>query len=165
MKKREMIIVGVALLAGAYALLDYTVLSRPSSVKSEAVDREKQSALGAFVQSAQARLAVFSGTDDNRVRQIIARAEAPWESDPFEALPTAGPVAAEQGQAVDTGVELRYTGYIRAGTRELAVINGMEYHLGDSLLDLGYRVVSITPERVVLVTEASAEIILPLEEN
>jgi hypothetical protein len=43
-----------------------------------------------------------------------------------------------------------YSGFIIAGGRAMAVINGNEYGKGDTLLGLGYQVVHITPEKVVV---------------
>lgn len=46
--------------------------------------------------------------------------------------------------------DFSYTGYLDAGSRRLAIINGIEYMVGDQL-DSGSLVVkSIDPEKVVL---------------
>jgi len=47
----------------------------------------------------------------------------------------------------------------------LAVINGMEYTVGEMLRDIGYKVFRITSSQVILLTETNKEITLYLEEN
>jgi hypothetical protein len=83
--------------------------------------------------------------------QMIARIESAWPKDPFvqpeqrtgaqTARPDAPPILL-------SGMD--YSGYLFAGGRVMAVINGNEYGKGDTLLDLGYQVVHITPEKVVV---------------
>lgn len=165
MKKREMIIVGVALLAAGYGLLDYFVLARESSVKSEVAFQEQQTELAAFIQGAQLQLTAISGKDNARIHHQIVRAEAQWTHDPFEQQAIADTDTPGQDSTRDAGVEMHYTGFIMAGNTLLAVINQMEYAIGDALLDIGYKIISISPEWVVLLTQDSSEIIIPLEEN
>ncbi|MFH1154506.1 MAG: hypothetical protein V1793_11890 [Pseudomonadota bacterium] len=165
MKKREMIILGVAVLAVVYGLLDYLVLSRQSPGRSDAALKQKQTELASVVEVSQIQLSAFSGTDNARVTYMITKAEAEWESDPFGMLSVADTGNDAQGPVKDGGVELHYSGFVKAGRQLLAVINKMEYNIGDALLELGYRVISISQERVVLMTEDSSEIIIPLEEN
>lgn len=83
--------------------------------------------------------------------QMIARIESTWPKDPF--------VQPEQRSGAQTAQPdappillsgMDYSGFIFAGGRAMAVINGNEYSKGDTLLDLGYQVVHITPEKVVV---------------
>lgn len=44
----------------------------------------------------------------------------------------------------------RYTGYVELGSGRLAVVDGIEYQAGDTLEGGGYKVLSITPDKVFL---------------
>lgn len=51
----------------------------------------------------------------------------------------------------------RYSGYVELGSGKLAVINGYEYQVGDSLEGGGFKVVAIAPERVTLESLANGD--------
>ena len=159
MKKREMIIVGVALAALAYGALDYLVLSRKPAGPAATPE------LSAFSDATRVQLAVLTGKESDRVQYQIARAEAEWQSDPFAMPPVAELASAGKDSDKGPGVDLHYTGFIQAGRQVLAVINQMEYNVGETLLELGYRVMGISQERVVLLTDDNSELVIPLEEN
>jgi hypothetical protein len=44
----------------------------------------------------------------------------------------------------------RYTGYVELGSGRLAVVDGFEYQVGDSLEGGGYKVAAISPDKVFL---------------
>jgi hypothetical protein len=99
---------------------------------------------------------------------ILAQARAGWKSDPF--LKSKLPVKLDgsiNAAATDVaGVRLSYSGYLTMGSRQLAVINGMEYSVGDELNQSEYIVESIAPNLVVIgVTGKSDKIVIPLEET
>lgn len=165
MKKREIIILVLACAAVVYGAIDFLVLSKKKPVQSSAAGLEEQlSPVKAFVSTVQDQLAVFRKTDVSREDYIISRGEAPWHHDPFvESMMAPEEMKDETGFA--DGIEIRYSGFIQAGETIFAVINGMEYTLGETLLDLGYKVVNIDTARVILSNEANKEIFIPLEEN
>ena len=43
-----------------------------------------------------------------------------------------------------------YSGFVQMGDTKFAIINGMEYTIGDAVLDTSYYVKTITPQQVVL---------------
>lgn len=58
----------------------------------------------------------------------------------------------------------RFTGYVELGSGRLAVVDGMEYQVGDTLDGGGYKVLSIAPEQVVLESLANGQQVpLPYE--
>ncbi|MBI9089047.1 MAG: hypothetical protein JEZ12_07515 [Desulfobacterium sp.] len=163
MKRREKIILLVAVLMGVYGLADYFLLSGGSD-GSQVVAQMAEQELETYVSTASARLAVASIKDRGHTDYLISKAEADWTRDPFRAELTK---AVEDAQPVSDAkdAELVYSGFIRAGSLLLGVVNGMEYRSGEMLNELGYKVEEITPAQVVLRTEANKEIILYLEEN
>lgn len=142
MKKREKIILavmGVALLCAAYVFL-----SDRSSPQTNVVTEQNLASVKAF--SAQLtedlKKDILTGPD----RYVLERAEAEWASDPFLGKKLSSAVETAGGQP---GI-FAYSGYLEAGRKRLAIINGMEYQVGEQLEPGGYVVLSIDPEKVIL---------------
>jgi hypothetical protein len=60
-----------------------------------------------------------------------------------------------------------YTGFLRMGDKRLAIINGMEYEVGEILEPGGFTIRSISPSRVVIAPPGRKKktLILPMEET
>ncbi len=115
---------------------------------------------------------------------VAGLAESAWSADPF--LSSATPVQFGQKDKKPAGpvvspaeLGFSFTGFLQAGSKFLAVINGREYETGDHLVtDQGpdaagagkaaagaYMVKSISPRQVVIVSDLEqTEIVLPLED-
>ncbi len=172
MSQREKIIVGLMLLSvvyGIYALFfegkGKNKASQPGVV-SAAVQLDN---LNAFITKvADASKAGMSKED----KYIISRAETKWKQDPMitaeltdkpkEEIDRQKKVIQETGPRPD----LTYTGFMQMGDKKFAIINGFEYAPGDQLIVGDYKVASITPTKVVIVsTDGSKKrFIYPLEE-
>ena len=50
-----------------------------------------------------------------------------------------------------------FTGYVELGSGRLAVVDGMEYQVGDMLESGGYKVVAIAPDLVALESLANGQ--------
>jgi hypothetical protein len=163
MKKREIIIVMLAGILVLYGLLDFFVFSgKPENGEDEKIAGQL-SGITAFAESAGSELAAVAAEKEfPDMDYLVSRIESEWPHDPFVADGSAGIQAAVSDLEAP---KLAYTGFIKAGKKILAVINGMEYEIGELLKDVGYKVSGITPSRVVLLTELNKEIILQLEEN
>lgn len=85
---------------------------------------------------------------------VLSRARGPWGDNPFY---EAGPVN------YDPGEDLHYQGYVRSGSRVIALINNREYRLGETMEGRDIKVRAITADRVVLVDQSGRKRILPLE--
>ncbi|WP_300163070.1 hypothetical protein [Solidesulfovibrio sp.] len=75
---------------------------------------------------------------------MVAAIDAPWPRQAFYDRPFAGQEAAKPV------TRPHYSGYVELGTGRLAVVDGLEYQVGDTLESGGYKVASITPDMVVL---------------
>ncbi len=102
---------------------------------------------------------------------VITQAGANWTKDPF--IPSVAPLKKQltvettpQEQVVEQRSDgFIYTGYLKLGSTKLAVINGMEYSVGESLDSNGLYVKSISPHHVVIGKVNGLETIqLPLRE-
>lgn len=76
---------------------------------------------------------------------VLAAIDRKWRATAFYDRPLAGREAAARPAALP-----RYTGYVELGSGRLAVVDGMEYQVGDSLEGGGYKVVSIASDQLVL---------------
>jgi len=163
MKQREKAILLIAAAAVAYAVY-VLFLSGPPKVAS--IDREQElEAARTFVLDTSKILAA----DKAAIRDayIIGRASMAWEEEPF----LISELAIEEGASSETEEDqtltlpFRYTGYISAGNKKLAVINGMEYEIGDVLDPGGHTIVSISPIQTIIETaEEQIPITLPMED-
>ncbi|HYA42620.1 MAG TPA: hypothetical protein VEF34_15050 [Syntrophobacteraceae bacterium] len=81
--------------------------------------------------------------------RILELASTEWASDPFlgKKLTAAKPASPKAGE---THTALAYTGFVIAGQARLAVINGMEYQVGEVVLGSELVVQAISPQNVVV---------------
>ncbi|MBU1342858.1 MAG: hypothetical protein KKE44_05765 [Proteobacteria bacterium] len=165
MNKREIIIISLAVIIGIYGLLDYFVFSGKKMNGEDKKTGVAVERINAFAESAGLNLSsIIAKKDFQDTAYLISKAEIKWDNDPFLVYDP-NEIKLEEDFSAQGIPELAYTGFIQAGKKVLAVVNGMEYALGEMLKDVGYKVFSITPSRVVLLTEANKEIILQLEEK
>ncbi|MBW2432759.1 MAG: hypothetical protein JRF36_04095 [Deltaproteobacteria bacterium] len=172
MTQREKIIVGLMLLTVAYGIYALffegkgkSAATEPASVSS-AVQLEN---LNAFIlKVAEASKAGLSNED----KYIISRAETEWKQDPMMSAELTDRPQEEikkQKQVVQAASprpSITYTGFMQMGDRRFAIINGFEYAPGDQLADGTYKISSVTPSQVVIVSTdgSNKKFIFPLEE-
>ncbi len=103
---------------------------------------------------------------------IIKQALAEWKKEPFVKpqlyVKLEEEEDSDQEEEVITAQELNliYSGYLEAVDKQLAIINGMEYEVGEMLGQEGYFIKSIFPTRVVIgIMGSKNDIILPIEET
>lgn len=164
MKKREAIIVSIAVLIGIYGLLDTLVFSGKSRREETGRMTAAVEGIASFVQTAETGLSATARKNDFQdMAYLISKAEAEWEKDPFRVYPSE--YEKEPSEAGDLSRGLIYSGFIKAGGRCLAVINGLEYTTGETIRDRDLRIAGIAPDELVLLTEFNQQIILRLEEE
>lgn len=99
---------------------------------------------------------------------LIKRAEANWKRDPFlsPGVPVKFSSDSELSELSDKRLDFTYSGYLEtADKKKLAIINNMEYKVGEMLAEGGFVVRSISANRVEIgVIGGKNTIILPLEE-
>ncbi|MBU4288856.1 MAG: hypothetical protein KKI12_11890, partial [Proteobacteria bacterium] len=98
---------------------------------------------------------------------LIKRAEASWKRDPFlsPGVPVKFTSDSELSELSDQGLDFTYSGYLETADKKLAIINNMEYKVGEMLAEGGFVVRSISANRVEIgVVGGKNTIILPLEE-
>ncbi|MFH2066206.1 MAG: hypothetical protein ABIK15_13480 [Pseudomonadota bacterium] len=160
MSKREKIIVVFMMLALIFGGFQFMGTS------SDSLLTEKDQLMGELNQFIAKTVAQLNRNADNVSDYILKTASLEWDHDPF--LKTEAPVVSsvpEKGVPAGTDDRpLRYSGYLQAGNRQFAIINGYEYESGDAVEPQGYVVQEVTPEKVVLETMGKERIVLSIEE-
>jgi len=83
---------------------------------------------------------------------LLAAVGRPWRTAAFYDRPLEG-----RAQGGRPSTLPRYTGYVELGSGRLAVVDGLEYQSGDALEGGGYKVVSVTPDLLVLESLANGQ--------
>ncbi|MCA1785036.1 MAG: general secretion pathway protein GspB [Desulfobacteraceae bacterium] len=150
MSKREKIILALTLVVALYGVMDLFVFSSKktdTSGPAPAADGVTSSAMANKLMAKILNMEIEQPLKKN----IIAKIESPWQGDPFvrsEEQTEQQATQSDDAQPIFSG--LVYSGYIFAGDRVMAIINGNEYRNGDIVLETGYRVVRITPDKVIV---------------
>lgn len=85
-------------------------------------------------------------------RAVLAAIETPWRTKVFYDKPLAtGPTTAKPAAMP------RFTGYVELGSGRLAVIDGYEYQAGDTMEGGGYKVITVTADKVLLESLANGQ--------
>lgn len=156
LNKRQIIILAIAALFVLYAAYEY-LIAGPAAKKAKAVANPAQ--INTFVSDLQSDLLkdIVAGVD----AYIIGMAETDWQRNPFWERSSYKEWAARGG----TSAKIIYSGYVDSGKKKLAVINGLEYRIGEQLEMEGYVLKSITPLKVILLNKNSgSEIEIPIQE-
>ena len=164
MTNREKIIVGLMLLTVAYGIyaLFFEGKGKSSTTVTAAVSATRQlEDLNAFITKvADASKAGLSRED----KYIITRAEAAWKQDPLTTVElTDRPedeINRQKRKIIETTgpqLDVSYTGFMQMGDKKFAIIDGLEYTVGDELEQGGFTVRSITPRQVVIVSTDGAK--------
>ncbi|MDA8138958.1 MAG: hypothetical protein M0036_09930 [Desulfobacteraceae bacterium] len=168
MTTREKIIVGVMCLTiayGAYDLMGPRASKKPNA-KPESNTMEEQRKFAAEVTQKMA-----SGKLSQAYQYLVQQAGADWTKDPF--IPSTQPLkqqapsaqSAEKKDQESKKPMFVFTGFLQLGETKIAVINGVEYAVGDSLGVDGYYLRSVSADKVVIGrTDGSETIHLTLNE-
>lgn len=164
MNKREVIIIVFAGLLVVFGLLDFFVLDK----KADGTDDEKIQAaiLTAEDTEKAAHAAIASLKKDNGDSDLPflkKKAESLWSRDPF--ILYSGDTDERDTAEIENLPEMVYSGFIQLGENVLGVINNMEYSIGDLVIDIGCKVLQITPTKVTLLTQSDRQVTLYLQED
>jgi hypothetical protein len=169
MTKREKIIVGIMCLAILYGAYDLFVYRNKPRFSAPVQTVNPIAELKNFVAEVTQKL--VSEKVSSEYNYMISKAGANWTKDPFilSLEPLKKRQTTEQVPQQQVAQPSRsgfiYTGYLELGQTKVAVINGMEYVVGESLDSNGLYVKSISPHHVVIGKVSGLETIqLPLRE-
>jgi hypothetical protein len=164
--RQQIIILSIMTLVVLFAVYDFFIAPRS---KSELIDiGKKTSDLEAFLTDITSKLP--KGSLPTSDAYVLSRAETGWVHDPFYERKSfrewgKRKERAKAGGGISEKVSFSYSGYLKVGNRNLAIINGVEYETGDPLEIEGYVLKNIYPGKVVIVNEKSgAKFDVPLQE-
>ena len=156
---REKIFVALALLAALYAGISF--LFSGNNDKAARTETDEKPA-EEFLREVAVSLAGHQLTKTEKA--ILEKADASWPQHPFVSVNTTAIEDTSGSQGQTSAEAFVYTGFIQAGSRRLAIINGMEYDIGDPVADASLTVRGISPERVVLEDTSGRRIAVPIVE-
>jgi hypothetical protein len=146
LKKREIIILVIAALFILYAGYEY-LIAGPASKKV------KTSTESVNINTSITGITKDLGKDKitDFYAYVIRRMEADWSKNPFWKKDIYKEWVNREG-VVKSGVlaKIIYSGYVDSGKNKMAVINGLEYRLGEELELEGYVLKQITPSSVLI---------------
>ncbi|MCE5211287.1 MAG: hypothetical protein LLG40_07020 [Deltaproteobacteria bacterium] len=145
LQKREIIILAIAALFVLYAGYVYLIGDRHPVKKAKTGTESVK--VETFVGGLADDLSKNKISDFDKY--IIKRAEADWSKSPFLKRDL---YRAWQSKDGDVGISLKmiYSGYVDSGKNKMAVINGIEYRIGEELKEEGYVLKHITPFKVII---------------
>lgn len=149
LEKRESIIVGVMAIAILYGAISLLFTKPQKKTSYPAAASSEVQALASAVTTIMSK-----GSRSSREAYVITRAELEWQHDPF-AAPNVFRELLRRAEAPKAGaaspkVAFNYTGYLEYGGKQVAIINGVEYAVGEVLEKPGYVLRSITPIKVII---------------
>ncbi|MDX1708453.1 MAG: hypothetical protein R3274_07625 [Desulfobacterales bacterium] len=164
MTNREKIIVGLMLLTVAYGIyaLFFEGKGKSSTVATAAISATKHlEDLNKFIAK------IVDATREGLSKEdkyIITRAESAWKQDPLTTVELTDRPEDEINrqkrkiiQTTGPQLDISYTGFMQMGDQKFAIIDGLEYTVGDELERGGFKVRSITPRQVVIVSTDRAQ--------
>ncbi len=151
MSKQEKVMVIIAGLAIIFGVYYFFIVSPAKHIRIET--GKKMLVLSKLADDITAELKAWDLTEAEAY--IIAQAKTEWTKDPFFEGKVSWKPGSGGTEIQAAKVEFSYTGYIELGKKRLAVINGLDYQIGESLvgesLESGeYIVQNIYPDRVVI---------------
>ena len=163
MTTREKIIVGIMCLTIVYGAYELIFRGRSRPAPPPTVSGSTTRDLKSFVAEITGKLANEKVSKD--YQHMIRQAGADWTKDPFiqssaplkKRLSAAG--SAPKKPAKKAMPRYTYSGYMQLGNTKLAIINGVEYTVGEKLLNKAYYVKTISTNKVVIAKLNGAETI------
>ena len=145
MTTRERVLIlamaGAALWGGTTVGLDYYQKNR-----AEAKTDLQRAEIRSFAEAQRARAVPLRLTDPERT--MLDEAVASWSQNPFLDR------AARVQPVEEPAARFHYTGFIQIGVQQFAILNGREYRLAEPVAQTDFRVDSIQPDQVVLVSSS-----------
>jgi hypothetical protein len=164
--KRQILILGVMLLAILYGAYNWFFTA---SKKQAVVTAKSATDLNAFIGSITATLT--KDTPSPVIAYTIKRVEEEWLRDPFyEPSNDREEAAAKEAARVEAlsaaaKSQLHYTGYVDTGRKKIAVINGNEYSIGETLDVGGFVLKNVDPVKIIITNKENRMTLeIPLKE-
>ncbi len=164
MTNREKAIVGLMVLAVVYGVyIVFFAGSKEDAAFESKGDREIE-ALHSFITKVAEKTKRSLPTEQ---MYVLQKAQSEWKQDPLIQInPKMTREKKTQRQPLKLDRKIVYTGFLQMGAKRLAIINGLEYEIGDRLEPDGLIVRNIDPNYVVVGSPVhkNKKVVLPMEE-
>ena len=163
LKKREIIILVITALFVLYAGYEY-LIAGPASKKVKTSANADSVKVDTFISGITNDLGKDKTSEFDA--SVIRRMETDWMKNPFWKKDLYKAWVNREGLAKG-GVlaKIIYSGYVDSGKNKMAVINGLEYRIGEQLEIEGYVLKQITPSKVLIFNKNTGnEDEIPLQE-
>ncbi len=161
LKKREIIILAVAAVFVLYAAYVYLIADRHKGKKVEAGKESVKIETIMTGLTGELNRNKLSDLD----HYIIQKAQTGWGKNPFLQRDLYRAWLAKDSKGEDKGIKIVYSGYVDTVKAKLAVLNGIEYRVGEELKEDGYVLKSITPSKVIVLDKrAGINLEIPIQE-
>lgn len=162
LKKREIVILAIAALFVLYALYVYLIADRQKEKKDETSggNAKIETIMSGFIDELNKnQLSHFE-------QYVIERAQMSWVKNPFLNRDLYRKWLAKDSGGVGMAVlKIIYSGYVDTGENRLAVLNGIEYRIGEELHEKEYILKNITPSKVIIFDKkAGNNMEIPIQE-
>jgi hypothetical protein len=151
MSKREKIILMLALAAMVYGLVNFFIFpKKDNSLKTQGLITEPDKITANFAMDSMSKISkIETLRKQAQLQNLISKIESPWGNDPF-VLSLEPATLADVSSLTSPLSRFIYSGYMSVGKISFAVINGVEYKIGETINEYEYKVIKITPKKVVL---------------
>jgi len=149
MEKREKIILVLVLLAMIYGIQDLVFGS--SSNKAGYDNSSQKKELTDFSNEIMKQLQ--NDITLNTAIKYIDKASFAWKGDPFLKISLKEEPVIKESNKKEKSVYkdvLFYSGYLKVANKQIAVINGTEYQVGEAIKEGGYIISKIAPNHINL---------------
>ncbi|MGE0084714.1 MAG: hypothetical protein AB7S75_09850 [Desulfococcaceae bacterium] len=143
MSNREKITVILAFVAMLYGIYEYIFSAKPQMYRKNAEDAEDILQYIAQISQELARTGLTPFEN-----YLIEKTEKKWE-DIFMPTPLREKEDNQRGELQKIKLPV-YTGYMQMGKRMIAIIDGMDYEVGESLPVSGYELIRISPQEITV---------------
>lgn len=149
MQKREKIIVILAILAAVYGVVDFTLSRQPKKGGGSQAQPE-----GLSIAEIAGQLSTLSSAESQKIARLAASINDPWQEQVFvlrgadfgSPKETDEPSGPDVGHLKDQASQLVYSGFLAMGADRIAIINGMDYRVGEQIN--GFTITKISQEAV-----------------
>lgn len=167
MKRREKILILIATVVVLYGAVELFVLSPSDSRTQEQVDIKSSAAPENVIRQIHKDLTFLDEqVENNRQKDsLFSMIASGWETDPFEKGEL--PPEKTSGKTVkEDSPDFRYSGFISFKNSILAVVDGVEYAIGETIKGSSYKITRVSRETVTLThDETHQTIVLQLQED
>ena len=159
LNKRQIVILAIMGVAVLFAAYDF-IIGQPAAKKAKI--EAKPVEIESFVKTITGDVVKgkIAGVDE----YIIKKAEMEWTKNPFWPRSEYREFA---GNEAGGGLvaKIVYSGFVDAGRKKMAIINGFEYQPGDALDIEGYVLKSVTPSKIIITNrDTGSELIIFIQE-